>query len=67
LPRRGPTMPRFTMTVTARHVTVEARRTCRCSGCCATCSASPDRSTAAASASAGPAPATSTARRIHPA
>ena len=39
------------------------RTTSACSGCCATCSASPARSTAAASTSARPAPATSTARR----
>ena len=43
------------------------RPTCRCSGCCATTSGSPARSTAAASACAAPAPATSTGRRPSPA
>ena len=42
---------------------VDARPTCRCSGCCATSSASPAPSTAAAWPSAAPAPCTSTASR----
>ena len=57
-------MPTFTFTLNGATTTVTAAPpTSRCSGCCATCSASPARSTAAASACARRAPATSTAPR----
>ena len=60
---RSHTCPSSTSTSTTRPSRSTRRPTWRCSGCCATSSASPARSTAAASMPARPAPASSTARR----